>query len=114
MSTNWLHNKDVRQYIAAFLFVIMVLLLIAYLTFIPVPTSNKDLITAIISMIVGGLSVSLNKLFGKHDDELEELRIHVTILETKYMELKTHYDALTIQIVSRVGFTPAAMPNQDH
>jgi hypothetical protein len=103
----WIENKDVRQYIAASLFLAMVLLLIAYLTFIPVPTSNKDLITAIISMIIGGLSVSLNKLFGKSDEEIDDLKKHVQLLETKYSELKTHYDSLTQQIIDRVGFDRA-------
>lgn len=114
MSTTWIHNKDVRSYVAAALFLFLVLLLLAYLTFIPVPASNKDLITAIISMLVGGLGVSLNKLFGKADEEQErqkmeheremaKLREELAVLQAKYDVLKQDHDDVTRRMINHLA-----------
>lgn len=108
----WIHNKDVRTYIASALFILLILALLMYLTFIPVPAGNKDLITAIISMMVGGLSVSLNKLFGKADDEADQMRaqyeaelhsmqLELTELKASFATLKMEYDRLTKMLIIR-------------
>lgn len=111
---DWIHNKDVRSYVAATLFLFLVLLLLAYLTFIPVPAANKDLITAIISMMVGGLGVSLNKLFGKADEEHERqkleheremagLREKLAVLQAKYDVLKQDHDDITRRMINHLA-----------
>ena len=103
-----LESKDQRTFVAAGIFVFLVLLLIAYLTFIEVPTSNKDLITAIISMMVGGLGVSLNKLFGSENSELIDLRNDFThlqadykVLDGKYWEVKKELDRFRESVLDR-------------
>ena len=115
MSTGWIHNKDVRSYVAATLFLFLVLLLLAYLTFIPVPPANKDLITAIISMMVGGLGVSLNKLFGKADEEHERMKIEhereigamraeLAVLQAQYKVLKDAHDETNRRLINAIAF----------
>lgn len=112
---SWIHNKDVRSYVAATLFLFLVLLLLAYLTFIPVPPANKDLITAIISMMVGGLGVSLNKLFGKadeehermkleHERELAALRQELNVLKAQYKVLKDAHDETNRRLINAIAF----------
>lgn len=114
MSTTWIRDKDVRSYVAATLFLFLVLLLLAYLTFIPVPAANKDLITAIISMLVGGLGVSLNKLFGTADEEQERqkmehereiagLRENLAVLQAKYDVLKQEHDDITRRVINHLA-----------
>jgi len=103
-----LESKDQRTFIASAIFVFLVLLLIAYLTFIEVPDANKDLITAIISMMVGGLGVSLNKLFNSDAEELQvmrekldELEQENKVLETKYWEVKKELDTFRESVLER-------------
>ena len=105
-----LESKDQRTFVASGIFVFLVLLLIAYLTFIEVPTSNKDLITAIISMMVGGLGVSLNRLFGSENQELTDLRkevagykIETELLEVKYKEVKQELDTFRESVLDRAN-----------
>jgi len=105
-----LESKDQRTFIASAIFVFLVLLLIAYLTFIEVPDSNKDLITAIISMMVGGLGVSLNKLFGSDGEEIKQLRSELNelvdenkVLDAKYWEVKKELDTFRERILEKVN-----------
>ena len=109
---SWIHNKDVRTYSASAMFLLLIMALLLYLTFIPVPAGTKDLITAIISMMVGGLSVSLDRLFGKAADEAEKIRsqyeaelhamqIELTDLKASFATLKTEYDRLTKMLIIR-------------
>lgn len=115
MSDGWIHNKDVRSYVAASLFLFLVLLLLAYLTFIPVPPANKDLITAIISMMVGGLGVSMNKLFGKTDEEHERMKVEheremaamrneLSVLQAQYRVLKEAHDETNRRLINAIAF----------
>lgn len=113
-----LDSKDKRSYVAAGIFVFLVLLLIAYLTFIEVPDSNKDLITAIISMMVGGLGVSLNKLFGSEAEEihtlradLDEVKAENRLLEAKYQEVKQELDRFRESVLDRAELRHA--PDDD-
>jgi len=108
--SNILESRDQRTFIASAIFVGLVLLLIAYLTFIEVPNANKDLITAIISMMVGGLGVSLNKLFGSDNEDMQKLKSEIQevrqeneLLETKYREVKNELDTFREKVLEKVN-----------
>lgn len=91
-----------RQFAAASVFVILLILLLAYLTFIPVPEQNKDLIVTIMGVLVGGGAAAMPKLFGdKQDIETEKLKSKLTKLEVEYFTLKKEHDSLIKMLVER-------------
>ena len=87
-------SKDIRTYIASAIFVVLLILLLGYLTFIPVPDANKDLIVAIIGVLVGGASSAMSNLFGVRDEEKEKLIERIAQLEKSYAVLTAEYEIL--------------------
>lgn len=87
-------DRNVRTYIASAIFVVLVLGLMVFLTFVTIPGGNKDLIVAIISMLVGGTGVAMGKLFGDGDDEKERLQARLTVQDTQIAMLRAQYDVL--------------------
>jgi len=98
---NIIGSKDVRQYIASGVFVALIVALMLFLTFIEIPTSNKDLIVSIISMFVGGLGVAMGKLFGDNDAEIDQLRAEMSELRVQYDTVKGQYDSIVRMLVER-------------
>ena len=98
---NVLNNKDKRQYIASGIFIMLIVLLMLFLTFIEIPTSNKDLIVSIISMFVGGLGVAMGKLFGDNDVEMEKMREELDTLKIEYGVVKEQYDKIVGMLITR-------------
>ena len=98
---NVLNNKDKRQYIASGIFIMLIVLLMLFLTFIEIPTSNKDLIVSIISMFVGGLGVAMGKLFGDNDVEMEKMREELDTLKVEYGVVKDQYDKIVGMLITR-------------
>lgn len=98
---NVLNNKDKRQYIASGIFIMLIVLLMLFLTFIEIPTSNKDLIVSIISMFVGGLGVAMGKLFGDNDAEMEKMREELDTLKIEYGVVKEQYDKIVGMLITR-------------
>ena len=98
---NVLNNKDKRQYIASGIFIMLIVLLMLFLTFIEIPTSNKDLIVSIISMFVGGLGVAMGKLFGDNDAEMEKMREELDALKIEYGVVKEQYDKIVGMLITR-------------
>ena len=98
---NIIASKDVRQYVASGVFVALVVSLMLFLTFIEIPTSNKDLIVSIISMFVGGLGVAMGKLFGDNDVEMEKMREELDTLKVEYAVVKDQYDKIVSMLITR-------------
>jgi len=94
-------SKDIRQYIAAGLFVALVVSLMLFLTFIEIPTGNKDLIVSIISMFVGGLGVAMGKLFGDTDAEMDKMRAELETLKIEHGVVKDQYDKIVSMLITR-------------
>ena len=94
-------SKDVRQYMASGVFVALIVALMLFLTFIEIPTSNKDLIVSIISMFVGGLGVAMGKLFGDNDVEMEKMREELDALKIEYGVVKEQYDKIVGMLITR-------------
>jgi len=98
---NIIASKDARQYVASGIFVALVVLLMMFLTFIEIPTSNKDLIVSIISMFVGGLGVAMGKLFGDNDAEMDRMREELDTLKVEYGVVKDQYDKIVSMLITR-------------
>ena len=99
--SDFLGNKDKRQYVAAAVFVLLILAIFIFLTYVEVPENNKVMFTAIFSVIAGRLSVAADTLFGQGQDELNALRRRIEALEKENAVLlaneeltKQKYDSL--------------------
>ena len=102
--------KDLRQFAAAGVFVILLIALLLFLTYIPVPDSNKDIIVTIIGVLMGGAASAMPKLFGDDNAAAAEAKIaadrkvaimakKLDTVETKYEMLKTNHDYLVAMLV---------------
>lgn len=107
------NGRDVRIYIASSIFVFLLILLMLYLTYIPVPGDNKDLIVTIIGVLVGGAASAMNNLFGSKDEEKEALKRkfielekdsgqRITALEKKLIAVQAEYEELDARYRSLV------------
>ena len=94
--------KEHKKQVMAIGFVVLVLALMMFLTFVTIPSGNKDIIVSIISMIVGGLGLALARLFGERDEEVDELRKELEDLRVRYEVLKSSYDDIVGQLVRRI------------
>jgi len=101
-------RKDVLVYFASFFMLLMLVAILAYLTFIPVPTENKELIVTILGVLLGGAAAAMPNLFGSKDAETEKLRervkaseAHIAVLEAQYASLKSSHDEMIRLLVER-------------
>ena len=102
-------NKDKRQYVAAGVFMMLVIMLMLFLTYIKIPVDNKDLVVSIISMLVGRSSIATDTLFGGHDTQFEELKKRIDDLERENAliqadrrVIKEEYDQIVKLLVGRI------------
>jgi len=67
-------SKSARSWLASLIFLTMVVGLIFFLTFLEIPDKNKDLITSIIGMLVGSISMAISIFVGRDPDDVAQLR----------------------------------------
>ena len=79
--SDFLRNKDKRQYVAAAVFVFLIIALFVFLTYVEVPENNKVLFATILAGIAGRISVAADTLFGANDAKLESLKKRIEALE---------------------------------
>ena len=60
-------KRDVLIWIASFMMLLLLVGLVAYLTFIPVPAENKELIITVLGVLLGGGAAAMPNLFGDKD-----------------------------------------------
>lgn len=103
-----MNKRELMIYIASFVMLVLLIGLVAYLTFIPVPVDNKDIIITILGVILGGGAAAMPNLFGDKDAETEKLRSRIRHLETefevlvaKYKEVSERYEAIISMLVNR-------------
>lgn len=101
MSDKTTHNKEFMKFIASSVFILFLVGMLLFLTYVPVPTENRDLIVAIVSTFMGGAAVAMGRLFGDSDTENEKLKNQVEKLEVKYDVLKGEYDKIVEMLVER-------------
>lgn len=73
-------DKSVRSWIASLCFLMLVVGLICFLTFVQIPNENKDIITGIVGMIVGSISSSIAIFTGRDPDDLKTLKEEIVNL----------------------------------
>lgn len=95
------NNKEAMKFIASSVFVIFLLGMLVFLTYVNIPDGNRDLIVAIVSTFMGGAAVAMGRLFGDSDTENERLKAKVENLEAKYDVLKGEYDKIVEMLVER-------------
>ena len=104
-----LFNKDIRQYIASGIFLLLLFVLIAYLTFIPVPEENSNVILIIIGVLTASAANAIPALFGdSKDDIVESLELRIDkmekeneILKIKNDVLQTEFERITSMLIER-------------
>ena len=101
-------KSEIRKFWASMLMLAIVVSLIGFLTFIPVPSDNKEVILTVLGVLLGGASAAMPNLFGDEDSENEALRERVRTLESQLAVLraeslttKTQYDQIVAMLVSR-------------
>ena len=67
-------SKSARSWLASLIFLTMVVGLIFFLTFLEIPDKNKDLITSIIGMLVGSISMAISIFVGRDPDDVASLK----------------------------------------
>ncbi|MFV0512489.1 MAG: hypothetical protein ACK5MY_02465 [Jhaorihella sp.] len=104
------------QYFASAMMLLMLVLMVMYLTYIPVPEGNKEIILLILGVLTGGGAAAIPNLFGDADSENEKLRERVRHLEhklavvtTQYDEVKHQYDVIVEMLIDR-HVVPEAHP----
>ena len=70
-------SKAIRSWLASFIFLALVVGLIFFLTFLEIPEKNKDLITSIIGMLVGSMSMAISIFVGRDPDDVADLKRHI-------------------------------------
>lgn len=101
-------QNDHMKFIASAVFVILLVFILGYLTFIPVPDANKDLIVTILGVLLGGAAAAMPNLFGNNDQEKEKLLVRIRslesaleILKAEHVTLKHEYDRITEMLINR-------------
>ena len=97
-----------RRWMASALMLLILVGLLAYLTFIPVPEANRDIIITVLAVLLGAGSSAIPNLFGDKDAEKEamqaeisELHNSIQVLTTKYETLSNQHDRITSMLVER-------------
>lgn len=103
-----MNKRDVLIYIASILMLLLLCGLVGYLTFIPVPPDNKDIIITVLGVILGGGAAAMPNLFGDKDEETAKLKDRIRALENKldmataeYETVKHHYDQVVRMLIDR-------------
>ena len=91
---SWFNDKEKRGYVGAWAYILLVFIVIGFFAINEVPPSNKDLITAIVGMLVSSLGVVVFTLIGKDPEELEQIKKEKEILEEKNKSLTQRIDHL--------------------
>lgn len=93
---------------AAFLFLLLLIGMIAFLTYVPVPEESRQVILIIIGGLMASAATALPRLFGSEDPEKADLKERLTKLERSYKDikasyktLKDNYDSLLTMLVKR-------------
>ena len=79
---------------AAFIFLGLLVGMVAFLTFVPLPPESEKVILMIIGGLMASAATALPKLFGTEDAEKEKLKERVRKLEESNAVLQSQYATL--------------------
>ena len=71
---SWFSDKAKRSWVASFIFLIMIIGLIFFFTYMHIPDKNKDVIVGIVGMIIGSISSMISIFSGRDPDDIKELK----------------------------------------
>jgi hypothetical protein len=101
-------NSSTRRYIASAFMLAALFGLLAYLTYVPVPTANRELIVTLFAVLLGAGAAAVPNLFGEDKTETEllrrevdELKSQLEAMNAKYTEVKTAYDTIVKMLIER-------------
>ena len=94
--------------IGAYISLVMLVGLVAFLVIVEIPIANKDVIMLITGAIMTAAATGISKLSGGGKDEkyeklkgdYESLKSKFDALETKYIELNEQYARLTDRLIA--------------
>ena len=70
----WFSDKGKRSWVASLIFLIMVIGLIFFFTYMHIPDKNKDVIVGIVGMIIGSISSMISIFSGRDPDDIKDLK----------------------------------------
>jgi hypothetical protein len=71
---SWFSDKGKRSWVASLIFLVMVIGLIFFFTYMHIPDKNKDVIVGIVGMIIGSISSMISIFSGRDPDDIKELK----------------------------------------
>ena len=71
---NWFSDKGKRSWVASLIFLVMVIGLIFFFTYMHIPDKNKDVIVGIVGMIIGSISSMISIFSGRDPDDIKDLK----------------------------------------
>lgn len=94
-------------YIASFFMLLLLTGMVGYLTFIPVPADNKELIVTILGVLLGGGAAAMPNLFGDKEGETSKLKEQIARLEAQMAEQRRVHDVQIASLQTALDTTKA-------
>lgn len=91
-----MNKVQLIRYSIAFIMVILMIAMVIYMTYIPVPAGNMQPIMLILGTVVGIGAASTPVLFGDKDAETEKLKERIRHLEVTLKVNEARYEDLAI------------------
>ena len=86
---------------AAFVFLFLLVGVVLFLTYVPLPEASEQVVLIVIGALTGAASQALPRLFGVKDNEAEALRRRVKALEAKNTMISEQYNEIIQMLVDR-------------
>lgn len=100
--------REAFEKFAAFIFLGLLVGLVAFLTFVPLPAESEKVILMIIGGLMASSATALPRLFGVEDKEKEALKNrvrsleqHIAIVEARFETLQKQHDYMIGLLVER-------------
>ena len=100
--------KNIFEKIAALLFLFMLVGIVLFLVYVPMPPESEKVILMIIGALVAASTGALPKLFGTDKSEEESLKKrvvalenHIAVLEAEAKSVKAQYDQIVQMLIER-------------
>ena len=95
--------REAFEKFAAFIFLFLLVGLVAFLTFVPLPADSEKVILMIIGGLMASSATALPRLFGVEDKEKEALKTRIRALETHLAVVEARFTTLQEQHDRMIG-----------